>query len=115
MSEFPELPKYQAPVADLERLIRTSVEALEGYDAFDFLTMPECIAEWNKKIPICGNETSYGIINHYVFNEEDVAAFLDAINKIVTDRILADMVKKGLLELSHNGTDFCFDIPKKPA
>jgi hypothetical protein len=107
-----ELEYYRSPIANVEVLVRQSLTSIERYDIFDFMTLDECIIEWNKKIPITNVAIDDGIANYYVFNETDVIEFAEAVNKIGLDRILGDMVKKGLLDVYHNGTDFCFGIPK---
>jgi hypothetical protein len=48
----------------------------------------------------------------HTFTDDSWADFMNAINGVFMDRVLAGMVKDGKLEMMHDGKEFCFRVPK---
>jgi hypothetical protein len=50
--------------------------------------------------------------NNFEVAEDKFQEFLTKVGDTATDRLLGKMVKDGVLDISHNGEEFCFSLPK---
>lgn len=54
-------------------------------------------------------KTNFGIEDGTcLFNAIQLKEFIEHINTIIIDRVLAGLVKKGMIDVYHDGNDFCF-------
>jgi len=70
------------------------------------VSMDEAIALFNKDFP--KNDA-----DEHEVTEKQLVVFMDKINAISCDRALGKLVEKGMVEMMHDGEDFCFRIAKK--
>jgi hypothetical protein len=94
---------YNVLPENLDFVLKTLVEGSFEIDPTGFVPMEEIKVEFKTTFPLQEG-------THHAFTPTTLKAFLHSIGNKATDRAIADLVKRDIVEMSHDGTDFCFKL-----
>lgn len=95
---------FSCHFSDRITVLTAFMDSIPSYST-GLMEMKEVEERFIKKFPQDDDD------NHY-FEEKDLMAFLKEIGDTIVDRMLGKMVYDGILDVSHNGTEFCFSLKK---
>jgi hypothetical protein len=101
MNDGPEL--YDVKPQNLHIVLKTLIEGSFEINPTDHVPMEEIIGDFKTAFPLRAG-------GYHSFTTTDLTAFLDSIGKKAMERALAFLVKEDIVEMSHDGTDFCFKL-----
>jgi len=75
-----------------------------------FKVNPTAHVPLNEAVALFSKEFPKNDADEHEVTDAQLRGFMDKINAISCDRALGELVKKGMIEMLHDGEDFCFRI-----
>ena len=95
--------------SNLPRALEVALEETFSFYHPDVLPMNEVVAKFETKFEGVFNPDTY----EYSVTEETLQDFMTDMGEILFERIMADGVKTGDVEVLHDGNDFVFKLVNK--
>jgi hypothetical protein len=78
-----------------------------------FKANPTCLVPMTEVVELFNKDFPKNDADEHEVTEKQLMDFMNKINAISCDRALGKLVEKGIVEMMHDGNDFCFRIAKE--
>jgi hypothetical protein len=78
-----------------------------------FKCNPTAPVPLDEAVALFGKDFPKNDADEHEVTDAQLRGFMDKINAIACDRALGNLVKEGLVDVMHDGEDFCFRIAKE--